>query len=121
MAYATADRYQREIVILLLRSKNSLTDLDQRQDIHEQRGIPYVQALAIRGLILTKFLVTAEKPTFGGYSKAVASHCRRVRRLSIRMNISTFAAITVVLLDFYVGARYCTKLIRKEISPHIAT
>lgn len=37
------------------------------------------------------------------------------------MNVSTFAAITVVLLDFYVGARYCTKLIRKEISPRIAT
>jgi len=36
-------------------------------------------------------------------------------------NVSTFAAITVVLLDFYVGARYCTKLIRKEISPRIAT
>jgi len=37
------------------------------------------------------------------------------------MNASTFAAITVVLLVFYVGARYCTKLIRKEISPRIAT
>jgi uncharacterized membrane protein YkvI len=37
------------------------------------------------------------------------------------MNVSTFAAITVVLLVFYVGARYCTKLIRKEISPRIAT
>jgi hypothetical protein len=37
------------------------------------------------------------------------------------MNVSTCAAITVVLLDFYVGARYYTKLIRKEISPRIAT
>ena len=37
------------------------------------------------------------------------------------MNLSTFAAIIVVLLDFYVGARYCTKVIRKEISPRIAT
>lgn len=37
------------------------------------------------------------------------------------MNVSTFAAFTVVLLVFYVGARYCTKLIRKEISPRIAT
>jgi cbb3-type cytochrome oxidase subunit 1 len=37
------------------------------------------------------------------------------------MNVSTFAAITVVLLVFYVGARYCAKLIRKEISPRIAT
>jgi hypothetical protein len=37
------------------------------------------------------------------------------------MNVSTFAAITVVLLVFYVGARYCIKLIRKEISPRIAT
>jgi cbb3-type cytochrome oxidase subunit 1 len=37
------------------------------------------------------------------------------------MNVSTFAAITVVLLVFYVGARYCTKLVRKEISPRIAT
>src|ERR1700722_13493290 len=37
------------------------------------------------------------------------------------MNVSTFAAITVVLLVFYVGARYCTKLLRKEISPRIAT
>ena len=37
------------------------------------------------------------------------------------MNVSTFAAITVILLDFYVGARYCAKLIRKEISPRIAT
>lgn len=37
------------------------------------------------------------------------------------MNVSTFAAVTVTLLDFYVGARYCAKLIRKEISPRIAT
>jgi hypothetical protein len=37
------------------------------------------------------------------------------------MNVSTVAAITVVLLVFYVGARYCAKLIRKEISPRIAT
>jgi hypothetical protein len=37
------------------------------------------------------------------------------------MHVSTFAAITVMLLDFYVGARYCAKLIRKEISPRIAT
>jgi uncharacterized membrane protein YkvI len=37
------------------------------------------------------------------------------------MNTSNFAAITVVLLVFYVGARYCAKLVRKEISPRIAT
>jgi uncharacterized membrane protein YkvI len=37
------------------------------------------------------------------------------------MNVSTFAAITVTLLVFYVGARYCSKVIRKEISPRIAT
>lgn len=37
------------------------------------------------------------------------------------MNASTVAAITVVLLVFYVGIRYCTKVIRKEISPRIAT
>ena len=37
------------------------------------------------------------------------------------MNLSTCAAITVVLLVFYVGARYCIKLIRKEISPRIST
>jgi hypothetical protein len=37
------------------------------------------------------------------------------------MSASTFAAIAVVLLVFYVGARYCTKLVRKEISPRIAT
>ncbi|MDQ2832325.1 MAG: hypothetical protein M3Y50_01000 [Acidobacteriota bacterium] len=39
----------------------------------------------------------------------------------IRISVSTVAAITVVLLDFYVGARYCVKLIRKEIAPRIAT
>ena len=37
------------------------------------------------------------------------------------MNISNLAAITVVLLVFYVGIRYCLKLLRKEISPRIAT
>lgn len=37
------------------------------------------------------------------------------------MNVSTLAAIAVVFLVFYVGARYCTKLFRKEISPRIAT
>lgn len=37
------------------------------------------------------------------------------------MNVSTLAAITVVFLVFYVGARYCTKLFGKEISPRIAT
>jgi uncharacterized membrane protein YkvI len=37
------------------------------------------------------------------------------------MNVSTLAAVTVVLLVFYVGARYCMKLVRKEISPRIAT
>jgi uncharacterized membrane protein YkvI len=31
------------------------------------------------------------------------------------------AAVTVVLLVFYVGARYCIKLLRKEISPRVAT
>lgn len=37
------------------------------------------------------------------------------------MNISTFAAITVTLLVFFVGIRYCVKLVRKEISPRVAT
>ena len=37
------------------------------------------------------------------------------------MNVSTCAAIVVVLLDFCVGARYCMKVVRKEISPRIAT
>jgi uncharacterized membrane protein YkvI len=37
------------------------------------------------------------------------------------MNISNVAAVTVVLLVFYVGIRYCIKLLRKEISPRIAT
>ncbi|WP_260737043.1 hypothetical protein [Tunturiibacter lichenicola] len=37
------------------------------------------------------------------------------------MNVSTLAAVTVVLLVFYVGSRYCMKLVRKEISPRIAT
>lgn len=37
------------------------------------------------------------------------------------MSLSTWAAMTVVVLDFYVGARYCTKLLHKEIAPRIAT
>jgi len=37
------------------------------------------------------------------------------------MNVSTLAAVTVALLDFYVGARYCMKVIRREIHPRIAT
>jgi hypothetical protein len=37
------------------------------------------------------------------------------------MDVSTFAAIIVVLLNFYVGALYCAKVVRKEISPRIAT
>jgi len=37
------------------------------------------------------------------------------------MNITNLAAITVVLLDFYVGARYCFKFFRGEIAPRIAT
>lgn len=37
------------------------------------------------------------------------------------MNVSTFAAVVVTLLDFYVGARYCVKVLRGEISPRIAT
>jgi cbb3-type cytochrome oxidase subunit 1 len=37
------------------------------------------------------------------------------------MNVSTSAAVIVTLLVFYVGARYCAKLLRKEISPRIAT
>lgn len=37
------------------------------------------------------------------------------------MNVSTSAAVIVTVLVFYVGARYCAKLIRKEISPRIAT
>jgi cbb3-type cytochrome oxidase subunit 1 len=37
------------------------------------------------------------------------------------MNVSTSAAVIVALLVFYVGARYCAKLLRKEISPRIAT
>ncbi len=37
------------------------------------------------------------------------------------MNTSVIAAVVVVLLDIYVGARYCTRLIRKEIAPRLAT
>jgi hypothetical protein len=37
------------------------------------------------------------------------------------MNVTTLAAITVVCLVFYVGARYCMKLFRKEILPRITT
>lgn len=37
------------------------------------------------------------------------------------MDVSTFAAIAVVLLDFYVGAHYCRKIICREIFPRIAT
>jgi uncharacterized membrane protein YkvI len=37
------------------------------------------------------------------------------------MNVTTLAAIVVVLLVFYVGSRYCIKVIRKEISPRIST
>lgn len=37
------------------------------------------------------------------------------------MNVSNLAAITIVLLVFYVGARYCTQLLRKKILPRIAT
>ncbi len=37
------------------------------------------------------------------------------------MNASACAAIAVVILDVYVGARYCVKLIRKQIAPRIAT
>ncbi|SRR5216683_3139275 len=37
------------------------------------------------------------------------------------MNISNVAAVTVVLLVFYVGIRYCIKLLRKEISPRVTT
>lgn len=37
------------------------------------------------------------------------------------MNITNVAAITVVLLVFYVGVRYCVKFFRGEIAPRIAT
>ena len=37
------------------------------------------------------------------------------------MNISIVAAITVTLLVFFVGTRYCVKLVRNEIAPRIAT
>ncbi len=37
------------------------------------------------------------------------------------MNPSNVSAITVVLLVFYVGIRYCVKILRKEISPRVAT
>ena len=35
--------------------------------------------------------------------------------------MTNFAAITVVVLVFYVGIRYCMKLLRGEIAPRIAT
>ena len=35
--------------------------------------------------------------------------------------MKTCAALVVALLDVYVGARYCTKLIRKEAHPRITT
>jgi hypothetical protein len=37
------------------------------------------------------------------------------------MQVSTIAAITVALLDIYVGGRYCARIIRKEIAPRLAT
>ncbi len=37
------------------------------------------------------------------------------------MTVSVYAASVVALLDLWVGARYCAKLIRKETSPRIAT
>jgi len=37
------------------------------------------------------------------------------------MNTSNVSAIIVVLLVFYVGIRYCIKILRKEISPRVAT
>ncbi len=37
------------------------------------------------------------------------------------MNITNSAAVTVVVLVFYVGVRYCMKLFRGEIAPRIAT
>jgi uncharacterized membrane protein YkvI len=37
------------------------------------------------------------------------------------MNITNVAAIAVVSLVFYVGARYCVKFLRGEIAPRIAT
>ena len=37
------------------------------------------------------------------------------------MNITNLAAVTVVLLDFYIGARYCIRFLRGEIAPRIAT
>lgn len=37
------------------------------------------------------------------------------------MNVQTCAAITVALLDIYVGTHYCMKMIRKEIYPRAAT
>lgn len=37
------------------------------------------------------------------------------------MNVTNLAAVTVVLLVSYVGARYCIKFLRGEIAPRIAT
>jgi hypothetical protein len=39
----------------------------------------------------------------------------------IQVTPSICSAIVVALLDIFVGARYCVKLIRKEIAPRIAT
>ncbi len=38
-----------------------------------------------------------------------------------RGHLTNLAAITVVLLVFYVGVRYCIKIVRREISPRLAT
>ena len=38
-----------------------------------------------------------------------------------QLNVSNVAALVVTLLVFYVGIRYCGKVIRKEIFPRIAT
>ncbi len=37
------------------------------------------------------------------------------------MNITNLAAVTVVILVFYVGARYCLQFLQGKISPRIAT
>ncbi|WP_263418424.1 hypothetical protein [Terriglobus albidus] len=37
------------------------------------------------------------------------------------MNVPNAAAMIVILLVFYVGTRYCAKVIRREIAPRIAT
>ena len=37
------------------------------------------------------------------------------------MDVSNITVLPVVLLDTYVNARYCTKLVRRQIAPRLAT